>query len=222
VDSNVCPNCAEPMDSHSCPGSGTTVVRKKRKAPGEHPTCPHCGGRVHWNNGASLVNFDCMYRQYLMASGEIHDPSARLPVLTAAKLTEMADWIDEQVEAAEKGGAVFEYGTITGAGGASTYSMRRAAETAKEPKPKKERKKRQAALPPAEMELAAPSHPVGPPLRPRFSEPINLSGLDPFTVNNVSATETAVVIPPPEVPVDTTNEEERRRAERRKKLARFN
>lgn len=127
----MCSDCGEPMDQHPCApksGSGaagttiTTVTTRStgpRKAPSAHPQCPHCGGRVHWNSGAALVNFDCIYRQYLMAKGLISDPSARLPVLTAVTLKEVGDWAEVQ-EA--KGG--FEYGNMGGAGGA-TYSASR-------------------------------------------------------------------------------------------------
>jgi hypothetical protein len=122
----VCSDCGEPMDEHGCPNGTahpaaapvvvTTRSTGPRKKADEHPPCAHCGGRIHWNNGAALVNFECMYRQYLMATGKISDPSARLPVFTSGAVKDFEMWVDDQ-------GEDFKYGNMESAGGGGgTYS----------------------------------------------------------------------------------------------------
>jgi hypothetical protein len=142
----VCGDCGEPMDVHGCPNGTShpapapTVVTTRstgpRKKADEHPPCAHCGGRIHWNNGAALVNFECMYRQYLLAKGKITDPSARLPVFTASAVKDFEMWVDDQ-------GEDFKYGNMESAGGGgSTYSSIRPKAP---PKPVKTEEEKAAA-----------------------------------------------------------------------------
>lgn len=120
-----CSGCGGSLDGHKCP-SQAKRTGIKRKAAEEHPSCPHCGGRVHWNNGGALVNFECLYRQFLMESGEIADPSSRLPIFTAEHLKSMGKWADGK----KKSGVELTYGKMEAAGGGgATYSGIKAATT---------------------------------------------------------------------------------------------
>lgn len=163
----TCSDCGEPMDQHGCPNAAghsapviTTVTTRStgpRKPVTAHPPCPHCAGRIHWNNGQAIVNFECMYRQYLLSTGEIGDPSARLPVLTATKLKSLGDWVDEQAAT-----GTFEYGTMASSGGGATYSAARPKtprppKEPKEEKPKRTRAKKSVTEVAAEVEGSGPA-----------------------------------------------------------------
>lgn len=144
----TCSDCGEPMDTHGCPGSSsaagaTTIVRTRstgpRKKATDHPACPFCGGRVHWNNGQSTINHDCMYKQYLMDKGLIATPYDRLPIFTAQTWIEATDWIKDRVAAGD-----FQYGNMASAAGGATYSARK-PKAAPRPKLTDEEKKEKAA-----------------------------------------------------------------------------
>jgi hypothetical protein len=139
----VCSDCGEPMDEHGCPNGAAhpatppTIVTTRstgpRKKAEEHPPCAHCGGRIHWNGSAAVVNFECIYRQYLLATGKISDPSARLPVLTAHELKAVGDWADDQTD--------LQYGNMASAGGGgATYSAIRPKAPPKPVKTEEEKK----------------------------------------------------------------------------------
>ena len=138
-----CPGCGAPMDGHLCPSSSvggtTTVVREyvrgtgPRKAATAHPTCPHCGGRIHFNMGATAINAECLWRIYLVATSSFK-PMDKLPPMYLSNMLEMAQWYEARIKA----GSIFDYGKH----GGGTYSSRR---------------KTPASVPPS---IAAP---VGPP-----------------------------------------------------------
>jgi len=168
----TCSECGEPMDEHGCPGAAshapvktvtvTTRSTGPRKPPGFHPTCPACGGRAHFNMGATPINVECMWRQYCLSVGTINDPSSRLPVLTAEKLVEeLSPWIKQRLDEAKSSGTTYEYGTIASSGGGySTYSAKRRAEAAakpKEEKPKRSRAKKSISEVAEEVTAEAPT-----------------------------------------------------------------
>jgi hypothetical protein len=150
----TCSECGEPMDEHGCPGAAghapvktvtvTTRSTGPRKPAGYHPTCPACGGRAHFNMGATPINAECMWRQYCMSVGSISDPSSRLPVMTAEKfVNELAPWVKQRLDYAKSDGTTYEYGTIASSGGGySTYSAKRRAEAAAQPKEEKPKRTR--------------------------------------------------------------------------------
>jgi hypothetical protein len=120
----TCEACGESLANHGCGSSGstgsvTTVTTRSygpRKKVEEHPTCPHCGGRIHFNMGATAVNSECLNRQYSLDVGEMANPNDRLPVMTLERMGAIFKW----------GKALAtppSYGKMeSAAGGAATYS----------------------------------------------------------------------------------------------------
>jgi hypothetical protein len=120
----TCEACGESLANHGCGSSGgtgsvTTVTTRSygpRKKVEEHPTCPHCGGRIHFNMGATAVNSECLNRQYSLDVGEMANPNDRLPVMTLERMGAIFEW----------GKALTtppSYGKMeSAAGGAATYS----------------------------------------------------------------------------------------------------
>lgn len=141
----TCEGCGSDVASHTCVGEETpapTVVRTRstgpRKAPTEHPECPHCHGRIHFSMSGTAINAECLTRQYAVDKGLMTDPNGRLPVLTLEMMKEIHDWgISLSVPPT--------YGKMeSAAGGAATYSGLR---------PKTGRKKKvQAAGPGAQIQ----------------------------------------------------------------------
>jgi hypothetical protein len=119
----TCESCGADMAGHACGGAaGTTgsVTYSRstgpRKPVSAHPTCAHCGGRVHFNMGATAVNAECLNRQYSLDVGEMTDPSARLPVLTIERMKDIVEWAAALASPPT-------YGKMeSAAGGAGTYS----------------------------------------------------------------------------------------------------
>jgi hypothetical protein len=119
----TCESCGADMAGHACGGAvGTTgsVTYSRstgpRKPVSAHPTCAHCGGRVHFNMGATAVNAECLNRQYSLDVGEMTDPSARLPVLTIERMKDIVEWAGALASPPT-------YGKMeSAAGGAGTYS----------------------------------------------------------------------------------------------------
>ena len=126
----ICAECGEPMDTHIHPTKGGAPAAAPagrssgpRKPPTAHPPCPHCGGRLHWNDGGGKVNFECLFRQQMHDLGRITDPMIdRLPVAGADEFVALGKWIEEK----RKAGATLRYGKMEDPGGvASTYSALR-------------------------------------------------------------------------------------------------
>jgi hypothetical protein len=119
----VCEGCGSDLAGHSCGGAagstGSVTYSRStgpRKPVSAHPTCAHCGGRVHFNMGATAVNAECLNRQYSLDVGEMTDPSARLPVLTIERMKEIVEWAGALASPPT-------YGKMeSAAGGAGTYS----------------------------------------------------------------------------------------------------
>lgn len=138
--SAVCEGCGEAMTDHRCGGAAgatTSVTYSRstgpRKPPSAHPTCPHCGGRVHFNMGGTAINAECLNRQYSLDTGLMTDPNGRLPVMTLETMRDIVAW-------AESLSTKPSYGKMVSAsGGAATYSGLR---------PKTGRKKKAVAAAP--------------------------------------------------------------------------
>jgi hypothetical protein len=122
-----CPGCGAPMDGHMSPSSSglvanPTVVREyvrgtgPRKVATAHPECPHCKGRIHFNMGATAINAECLWRQYLVGVGKLA-PKDKLPEMYLSNMLEMAEWYEAEI----KLGQSFDYGKS----GGGTYSTRR-------------------------------------------------------------------------------------------------
>lgn len=123
----TCEGCGSSLADHSCGGAtgGGSVTYTStrstgpRKPASAHPTCGHCGGRIHFNMSQTAVNAECMTRQYAVdpASGPLMtDPNGRLPVLTLELMDQMVTW-------AKSLATPLTYGKMeTAAGGAATYS----------------------------------------------------------------------------------------------------
>ena len=125
-----CPGCGAPMDGHLCPSGGVTAgassgvtIREyvrgtgPRKTPSAHPDCPHCGGRIHFNMGATAINAECLWRQFLVGSGKLASPHDKLPEMYLSNLLEMAAWYEAGIKISRS----FDYGKS----GGGTYSTRR-------------------------------------------------------------------------------------------------
>lgn len=97
-----------------------------RKDPTEHPPCPHCGGKMHWNQAAATINFECMWRQYALAKGLMNDPNERLPVFTDEDLTDFVEWRDTRKRSRKN---PLTYGKMPSDKGYGTYSAMKAAES---------------------------------------------------------------------------------------------
>lgn len=98
-----------------------------RKDPSEHPACPHCGGKMHWNQAAATINFECLWRQYNLSTGAITDPNERLPVFTDDDLNGLMDWAVIKRRSRKN---PLRYGKMEAPGGGfSSYSAMKAAST---------------------------------------------------------------------------------------------
>jgi hypothetical protein len=138
TDETVCTVCGEPLDEHTHPtmagGGRASRLGTTRKKPEEHPPCPHCGGRIHWNDSGGKVNFECLFRQRLVEQGTITNPlTDRLPIATASDLADLGLWIT----AKQAAGTPLRYGKMEDAGGgAPTYAALRSPSKPKpEPTP---------------------------------------------------------------------------------------
>lgn len=136
-----CEDCGKSMADHNCNGGASTATVTisrggagvARKAPSEHPTCAHCGGRVHFNMSGTAINAECIVRQYALDKAIITDPNQKTPVLTIEMMGEISDW-------AKSLATPLSYGKMeSAAGGAGTYSGLR---------PKTGRKKKAVAAAP--------------------------------------------------------------------------
>jgi hypothetical protein len=102
-----------------------------RKDPSEHPPCAHCGGKMHWNQAAATINFECLWRQFCLSQGTISDPNDRLPLFTDADVPGMLEWINTRKRSRKN---PLRYGKMEAPGGGfGTYSALKASE-AKEAK----------------------------------------------------------------------------------------
>lgn len=77
---------------------GKVVSIQKRQQGGtrrsyeDAPLCPHCQGRLHMNLAAATINFECLWRQFCMASGRMEKPEERLPVFTVTDIEPLNEW----------------------------------------------------------------------------------------------------------------------------------
>lgn len=110
---------------------GKVVSVARRQATGarrefdEAPKCPHCGGRMHMNLPIASTNFECLWRQYNMATGGMTDPSDRFPAFTVTDIDPLNEWIKVRSRSRKLG--PLTYGKMESAGGAATYAMAKAA-----------------------------------------------------------------------------------------------
>lgn len=108
------------------PATSTRKTGVTRKDPSEHPPCPHCGGKMHWNAAAASVNHECMWRQYCLANKMMEAPNDRLPVYTADDTMPLAEWVVARRRSRKN---PLTYGKMEASGGGyATYSAKRAAE----------------------------------------------------------------------------------------------
>jgi hypothetical protein len=118
----LCSECGETLGNHRHPKNTGPATRSlgPRKEVSAHPQCPHCGGRIHWNDHGAKVNMECLARQMYVAEGIITDPlNEKLPVLTAADFEALGAWLGLK----RKSGVELKYGKMESvAGGAATYS----------------------------------------------------------------------------------------------------
>lgn len=132
----LCPTCGETLGDHEHPTKGggervVTVTSRStgpRKKPEERAPCPFCGGPMHFNDAGAKTNFECLYRQFLVASGTITDPlKERLPVATHLDIANLGTWIGKLVIARHD----LTYGKMESGAGAATFSQlrRKAAPT---------------------------------------------------------------------------------------------
>lgn len=189
-----CSACNSSLDGHKCPSQRR--LTGARKAVSERPQCPHCGGRIHFNLGAALVNAECLFRQFYVSSGKMDDPNSRLPVFTLDTIGDMNKWKRRQ----EQDGVEIRYGTMETAGGAATGSW---AGLRASQKPEKEE-----AAPGTRVEDVAAAVAVAPKSREKKA-PVAVS---PLSTKKVLAPKAAPVVAA-SVPTKTED-----RAERRKKL----
>lgn len=54
--------------------------------------CPHCQGRLHMNLAAATINFECLWRQFCLATNLMEKPDERLPVFTVAHIEPLNEW----------------------------------------------------------------------------------------------------------------------------------
>lgn len=105
---------------------------RKRKAPEEHPACPHCG-KLHWNAAGAAINMECLWRQYCLATGRMDSPYDRLPVFEEADMEPWTEWKNTRKKSRKN---PLAYGKMPAASGeVATYSALRAkqkAETAED------------------------------------------------------------------------------------------
>lgn len=140
----TCEGCGNSMADHNCgtTGGGSVTLTSSRsmgprKPVTAHPTCPHCGGRVHFNMSGTAINAECINRQYSLYKGIIASPNDHLPVMTLETMKEILDWVITL-------STPITYGKMVSAsGGAGTYSGLR---------PKTGRKKVVAAAPGAQIQ----------------------------------------------------------------------
>jgi len=101
---------------------------RKRKEATEHPPCPHCGGKMHWNQAGATINFECLWRQYCMATSRMDDPNDRLPVFEEADLEGFTEWKNTRKKSRKN---PLTYGKMAAATGeVATYSALRAKQRA--------------------------------------------------------------------------------------------
>jgi hypothetical protein len=113
------------------PASSNRRTGVTRKDPSEHPPCAHCGGKMHWNQAAATINFECLWRQFCLSQGTISDPNDRLPLFTDADVPGMLEWINTRKRSRKN---PLRYGKMEAPGGGfGTYSALKASE-AKEAK----------------------------------------------------------------------------------------
>lgn len=100
----------------------------KRKAPEEHPACPHCGGKMHWNAAGAAINMECLWRQYCLATGRMDSPYDRLPVFEEADMEPWTEWKNTRKKSRKN---PLAYGKMaTASGEVATYSALRAKQKA--------------------------------------------------------------------------------------------
>lgn len=87
--------------------------------------CPHCTGRMHMNLPSATINFECMFRQFCLATGKIETPDDRLPPFTHEMLPEFDEWATTRSRSRKK---PLSYGKMEATGGApTTYAAMRSA-----------------------------------------------------------------------------------------------
>lgn len=233
----LCSDCNEPMDTHGCPSGGhgstpaTVLVRSTgpRKKATDHPACDHCGGRMHWSAAGAVINFDCMYRQFCLATGLITDPNARLPLFVAADVASFDAWVQGKIAAGN-----FSYGKMSSAGGgAGTYSALRPVKTAEEKAAAKEERaaRRKAAKSVSETAAEVTSVPDPDAAETAALEAEMLESPAPHPRTSVRrkavlaprpaaavATTTAAASAPPAAPLSIDETRRLRREERQKRL----
>ncbi len=98
---------------------------RPRKAPEDHPTCPHCGAKMHWNQAGATINFECLWRQYSIATNRIDSPNDRLPLFSDEDIAPFGEWVATRKKSRKN---PLAYGKMPAANGlASTYAALRTA-----------------------------------------------------------------------------------------------
>lgn len=106
------------------PATSRNKTGVTRKDPTEHPPCPHCGGKMHWNQAGATVNFECMWRQYCLAQGTMSAPNDRLPIFTDEDMDGFVEWKNTRKRSRKN---PLSYGRMPSEKGFGTYSAMKAA-----------------------------------------------------------------------------------------------
>lgn len=120
-----CSSCNGTLDNHKCPAQRRRNQPSGRKAVTDHPVCPHCGGRAHWNDQGTKVNVECLIRQMLLETGAIASPYDRLPVFEMDDIINFGKWLAKK----KKEGVTLAYGKMAAENGAAgTFAAIRQAQ----------------------------------------------------------------------------------------------
>ena len=120
-----CSSCNGTLDNHKCPAQRRRNQPSGRKAVTEHPVCPHCGGRAHWNDQGTKVNVECLIRQMLLETGALASPYDRLPVFEMDDIINFGKWLAKK----KKEGVTLAYGKMAAENGAAgTFAAIRQAQ----------------------------------------------------------------------------------------------